>query len=40
MGERKDSRDNAVIESSFASFKAEELYPHPQPALAPRPVPG
>jgi putative transposase len=32
MGERKDPHDNAVIESWFASFKTEELYPHGQPA--------
>jgi putative transposase len=31
MGERKDPHDNAVIESWFASFKTEELYPHGQP---------
>jgi len=32
IGERKDPHDNAVIESWFASFKTEELYPHGQPA--------
>lgn len=32
IGERKTATDNAVIESWFASFKNEELYPHGQPA--------
>ena len=32
IGERKDPHDNAVIESWFASFKTEELYPYGQPA--------
>lgn len=32
IGERKDPHDNAVIESWFASFKTEELYPNGQPA--------
>ena len=31
IGERKDPRDNAVMESWFASFKNEELYPVGQP---------
>jgi len=31
IGERKDPRDNAVIESWFASFKNEDLYPIGQP---------
>jgi putative transposase len=32
MGERGDPRDNAVMESWFASFKNEALYPHGLPA--------
>jgi putative transposase len=32
IGQRKDPRDNAVMESWFASFKNEELYPGGQPA--------
>jgi len=32
IGERKTSVDNAVMESWFASFKNEELYPYGQPA--------
>lgn len=32
IGERKDPRDNAVMESWFASLKNEELYPGGQPA--------
>jgi len=32
IGERKDPRDNAVMESWFASMKNEELYPGGQPA--------
>jgi putative transposase len=31
IGENKDPRDNAVIESWFASYKSEELYPNGQP---------
>lgn len=31
IGERKDPRDNAVMESWFASFKNEALYPVGQP---------
>lgn len=32
IGEKKDPRDNAVMESWFASMKNEELYPIGQPA--------
>lgn len=32
IGERKAAVDNAVIESWFASFKNEEIYPNGQPA--------
>jgi len=32
IGERKDPHDNAVMESWFASFKNEDLYPQGQPA--------
>lgn len=32
IGERKDPHDNAVMESWFASFKNEDLYPIGQPA--------
>lgn len=31
IGERKDPRDNAVMESWFASLKVEEIYPNGQP---------
>ena len=32
IGERKSAYDNAMMESWFASFKNEELYPNGQPA--------
>lgn len=32
IGERKDPRDNAVMESWFSSLKCEEIYPNGQPA--------
>lgn len=32
IGERKSALDNAAMESWFASYKTEELYPHGQPA--------
>jgi putative transposase len=31
IGERKTAVDNAVMESWFASFKNEAIYPHGQP---------
>ncbi len=32
IGERKDPRDNAAMESWFASLKKEEIYPNGLPA--------